>query len=61
MKQLNIKVLLLASLIVFMFVLAGISFAFRSYGAVLLCFAAGFIIMGLALYVKRRNGNHMNR
>ena len=54
MKQLNVPMLLLATLVILMFALAGIAVAFRNIWLVILFMICGFIFMGYGLYVKRR-------
>ncbi|WP_171046418.1 DUF5325 family protein [Lentibacillus cibarius] len=54
MQKLNIPMLLLATLVISMFVLVGISIAFRSIWLILLFLLLGFLFMGFGLFLKRK-------
>lgn len=54
MKKINIPMFLLATLVILMFVLVGISIAFRNIGFVLLFILLGFGFMGYGLSLKRK-------
>ncbi|MBP1948759.1 MULTISPECIES: DUF5325 family protein [Virgibacillus] len=54
MKNINIPMLSLATLVILMFVLVGISIAFRNIWFVLLFILLGFGFMGYGLSLKRK-------
>ncbi|WP_175631876.1 DUF5325 family protein [Virgibacillus siamensis] len=54
MKNINIPMLLLATLVILMFVLVGISIAYRNIWFVLLFIILGFAFMGYGLSLKRK-------
>lgn len=54
MKNINIPMLLLASLVILMFLAVGVSIAFRNIWFILLFILLGFGFMGYGLSLKRR-------
>ncbi|MFC4556973.1 DUF5325 family protein [Virgibacillus kekensis] len=54
MKNINIPMLLLATLVILMFILVGIAIAFRNVWFVLLFIILGFAFMGYGLSLKRK-------
>ncbi|SFD83365.1 hypothetical protein SAMN05216238_104302 [Lentibacillus persicus] len=54
MKSLDVPMLLLASLVIFMFAFTGIAIAFRNIWLILLFILLGFAFMGLGIYLKRK-------
>ena len=54
MKQLNVPMLLLATLVILMFTFVGISVAFRNVWLIILFMIGGFSFMGYGLYLKSR-------
>ncbi|GAB4072295.1 hypothetical protein GCM10028778_02260 [Barrientosiimonas marina] len=54
MKNINIPMLLLATLVILMFVLVGIAIAFRNIWLILLFILLGCAFMGFGITLKRR-------
>ncbi|GAA0613391.1 hypothetical protein GCM10009001_33290 [Virgibacillus siamensis] len=54
MKNINIPMLLLATLVILMFVLVGIAISYRNIWFVLLFILLGFAFMGFGLSLKRK-------
>lgn len=55
MNRVNVKMFLLALLVISMFGLVGISIAFRNIWAILLFLFLGFAFMGYGISLKRKN------
>lgn len=60
MNNFNVKMFLLALLVISMFALVGISIAFRNIWAIALFLFLGFAIMGLGISLKRKKNDSLN-
>lgn len=60
MKNVNIRKLLLALLVVFFFMLVGVAIGDRNYWLASLYFLLGFLVMGYGMSMKRKERKNSN-